>query len=172
MVHLNEFEKLWTGFMVKLRGQILKRSMDGMPSLKQMNMILKDCALDWVTEETVCGRWLQTYEKEAPEKARLVRQILVEDMHFRECAAQAELPNAAHVVVPVAGAVAGLVLSRALHAGMVMQVASTVVPAVALSPAMKRVDTQLRSKNTQKQTEEYLLQLDMYYRSIRSVLEG
>lgn len=170
--HIKQFNKLWNDFMVKLNGQILKRSADGMPSIKQMNMILEDCALDWVTGETICGRWFLEYETENPNQGQLIRQILLEDMRFQECEAQPELPSAAHIVVPAVGAVAGLALSRVLHAGAVMQAASAIVPAVALSPAMKYVDTQLSSKNTQKQTKEYLLQMDVYYRSIISVLES
>lgn len=170
--HMKQFNKLWNDFIVKLNGQILKRSADGMPSIKQMNMILEDCALDWVTEETICGRWFLEYETENPNHGRLIRQVLLEDMRFRECEAQPELPNSAHVVVPAVGAVAGLALSRMLGAGAVVQTAAAIVPAVALSPAMKHMDAQLRSKNIQKLTEEYLLQLDMYYRSILSVLES
>lgn len=172
MQQISEFNRLWDDFMVKLKGQILKRSAEKMPSCKQLNMILEDCTLDWMTGETVCGRWFLGYESENPQKAQLIRQILLEDMRFQECESKQAIPRAAHIVVPAVGAAAGLALSRVLHAGAVMQAASAIVPAVALSPAMKYVDTQLCSKNIQKLTKEYLLQMDVYYRSIISVLES
>ena len=172
MKYIEEFNKLWEDFMVKLNGQIMKRSAEKMPSCKQMNMILEDCVLDWVSQETVCGRWFLQFEAENAKEARLVREILLEDMHFQECESQRELPSAAKIVVPAVGAVAGLAVSRALHAGTVIQAASAIVPAVALSPVMMQVEAQLRSNNTQKLTEEYLQQMDVYYRSILSVLEG
>lgn len=169
--HITQFDKCWKMFVTKLNGQIKKRSQTGMPSYLQMNTILKDCALDWTSNETACGRWLTSLEKETPEKAELIQQILLDDMQFRENPSKKGIPETVKTVVPVAGAIAGLAISHYAGAGVAAQVISTVAPAAVLMPAMKAIDNQVRESNTSKGVQDYLAQLDMYRNSILSILQ-
>lgn len=165
--YISQFDKHWNTFATKLHGQIKKRSEKGLPSHSQLNVILKDCALDWTSNETTCGRWLMTLAKESPEKAKLIGQILLEDMQFKELSAVPGISPVMKTAVPAAGAVAGLVISYFAGAGSAVQIASAVVPAVVLGSVMKSA----AKDNAGKGVQAYLEQLTLYYSSILSILQ-
>lgn len=170
-VYIAQFEKHWQMFVTKLHGQIKKRSQAGLLPYVQMNMILKDCALDWTSQDTACGRWLMNLTKADPQKAGIIQKILLEDMQFRENPGRKGIPGAVKTVVPVVGAIAGLAISRYSGAGAVTQMISAVAPAAVLMPAMSAVEHQLRESNTDKDLQAYLDQLELYHSSIQSILQ-
>lgn len=48
------------------------------------NLILADCIGFWDSGYSEGGRWLEKFEKMYPEKAELIRDILLNDMKFTE----------------------------------------------------------------------------------------
>ena len=170
--HLEQFDKHWELFLTRVKGQIKKRCQGGTPSYAHMNAILKDCSLDWESGDNACGRWLMNLEKEMPEKAGLIRQVLTEDMCFREDATKAGMPGVLKTAVPIAGAVASAAISRFTGATMVHQLLWAAGTAAVLTPVMKTVDQQVRDANTCSSTQAYLAQLEMYRISIESILRS
>lgn len=166
------FEGLWEKFIVRLKGRMLRQSekqpLDG-PVVK---LLLMDAALSWDSEQDECGRWLHSYAQDHPEKGKLLRDILVEDMHFTELAPQKELPEALTYVLPLAGAAVGLGAATYFQAGWLVKAAATVGPGVLLYPAVKAVGDSGREKNRRDAIGEYLDQLDKYKQSALSVLDG
>ena len=170
--NLEQFDKNWELFITRVKGQIKKRCQGGTPSFVQMNAILKDCALDWESGDNACGRWLTNLKKEMPEKSELIRQILVEDMHFREDSTMKGMPALLKTVIPVAGAVAGMTISRVAGATTTLQLLSAAGAAVVLTPAMKTIDQQVCDINTSKSLQAYLEQLELYRISVVNILKS
>ena len=79
-----QFDRHWSDFQSKLKSRIQMRSQSGALSCPQMNVILKDCALGWDSRGTMWGWWMADLEAQNPDKARIVREILLEDMCFRK----------------------------------------------------------------------------------------
>ena len=170
--HLEQFDKQWSLFITHVKGQVKKRSQKGIPTFSQMNVILKDCALDWDSNDNLCGRWLANLKKEMPEKSELIRQILVEDMHFREDSTLKGMSALLKTAIPVAGAVAGLTISRVAGATMMLQLLSAAGAAAILTPAIKTADQQVRDTNTSKSLQAYLEQLELYRISVVNILNS
>ena len=123
--------------------------------------------LDWTSNETACGRWLINLAKESPEKAKLIEQVLLEDMQFKALSAAPGVSPVIKTASPAAGAVAGLVISHFAGAGPAVQIASAVIPAVVLGSVMKSA----AKGNAGKGVQAYLEQLMLYHTSILSILQ-
>lgn len=168
---IEQFENQWKIFETKLKLQLYRRSRDGIASGARMNVILKDCVLDWSSGETTCGRWLMRLQEEEPEKARIVAQILMEDMCFREPVGKKGIPGTLKALVPVAGALAGLVFSRYTGANATVQMISTATPAAMLVPAVQIADSRLFRNQTDAEIRNCLKQLELYRDSVIGILQ-
>ena len=170
--YTEHFETYWAAYLRKLEGKIRLHSGTGLPSYTQLNAILRDSALDWSVGDNACGRWLMNLEREAPEKARLIRKILLEDMYFQEEVTVKGMSDTVKVVLPVVGAVAGFGLATVLGQGLIVQAAAAVLPAVVLPGILRSVETTRRNSTTQEAIAKYMQQLELYHTSIRSILSN
>ena len=164
------FLQLWEMFLTQLEGRIRQRSHGKHLTAEQLNLALRDCALDWMSEETICGRWLMEYRITEPENAALLEQILLQDMQFYPKMERKGIPSATKVVIPALGSAAGFLLSHHTGANVLVQTVSTVAPAAVLAPIMYTLESM--DKNTGWNTEltAYLAQLDLYKKDIMRIL--
>lgn len=163
------FEKNWDRFLTHLTAQIHKRSAKQLPGVNILNMILRDCALDWASPETPYGRWLMGYAAQEPEKAALIRQILMEDMQLKPV----RVKNGAalcQTCIPTASAAAGFTASRLLDTSITVQAISTVSAAAVSVPFVLLAGKKLRKRSQEKALQMYLSQLELYHLSIQSIL--
>jgi len=165
-----QFDRHWSDFQSKLKSRIQMRSQSGALSCPQMNVILKDCALGWDSRGTMWGWWMADLEAQNPDKARIVREILLEDMRFRKIPERKGIHGAVKALVPAAGATAGFAVSRLLEAALSVQLLCAAVLAAVLLPAMLAADRQVHQDNIDAEIQDYLDQLELYHRSIQSVL--
>lgn len=153
------FEHCWELFQTQLTGRLTKRGQGELLTDKQADQILRDCALDWASEETVCGRWFQNYEKIEPNKAQKIREIL-QGMGFRSVSDRKEIPRSAEILIPAAGFGAGALISHQMQLSELAQAAAAFLPAGTLYLVVKTLRAQLHEKQVEKQIEGYLHQLE------------
>lgn len=164
------FESLWNDFVVLVKGKLINTSNNQRLSTSLANLILRDAASIWDSEYEICGKWMsQLYECD-PQKAKLIREIILNDMKFSEITEKKEMSNQYNIIIPTIGAIVGLGISYFAGAGKWIQTISTIAPAVLLYPAAKTFSKQQTDINRKKTIEELIGQLDKYKNSILSVL--
>lgn len=168
----SSFEKNWTAFITRLKGQIISRSQKHEMGYQQLRLLLSDAALSWVSGEEACGRWLMTYSRSNPAKGESIRDILTKDMQFTELPPPKKAYNETlNYVIPVAGAAAGFGISSMFKATTLIKAISTIAPAAVLYPSAKSLGDNLNKNSKSLQLEEYIDQLEKYKLSVISVLE-
>lgn len=165
-----KFESLWTNFIALVKGKLISTVAKQRLSTPLANLVLSDAASSWNSEYEINGKWLSNLKAVDTKKAELVREILLNDMHFIEIDTKGELPTYYNYVIPAVGACAGCTISMYLDYGKLLQAASTVIPAVLLYPAVTMFRNRLNEKNMDKCVEDYIAQLDKYKNSVVSVL--
>lgn len=163
------FEQCWVTFRTKVEGRLLKRNRNGLLTELQYDQILRDSALDWGSDETLCGRWLRSYAEREPQKAEKIQAVL-QGIQFHPVPPRRGIPNAAEIIAPVAGLGTGLFISRQLHASLLTQAAAALLPAGLVYLSVHSARTQLQEKHDQEQLREHLEQLTMFHDQILDIL--
>lgn len=164
------FERLWDKFFVGLKGRIMKKAKNQELTYPLMKLILSDAKSDWETEYEECGRWLIGYMQENPAKGRIVREILTDNMSFKEVHKKPDSLGVAGVLAPLAGAALGFGVSSLFGAGIVVKIVSAVVPAGLSFGAVKAIEPKMKEKSLSDLIDGYLSQLEKYKNSVLSVL--
>lgn len=165
-----KFESLWSDFIALVKGKLINTIAKQKLSTTLANLILSDAASSWNSEYEINGKWLINLKEVDVKKAELVRNILLNDMHFTEIDKQRELPSYYNYVIPAAGACLGCAISMYLDYSKLVQAASTIIPAVLLYPAVIMFRNRMNETNKDKCIEEYIAQLEKYKNSVISVL--
>ena len=168
---ISQFEHHWKSFLVRLNGKILKLSSQEL-TLSRMNLILRDCALDWSSEETVCGRWLIELSAAAPAKAASIRSILLEDMCFTPIDTAGDHSGLLQAAAPVVGLAAGVFLSRYWNAALWQQAVSAVASATIFGAGAKVYGDKRKTSLKAAAQAAYMEQLEKYRSSILSTLQS
>ena len=167
-----QFSGHWKDFLARLVGQMGRRARGKLPPFLQLQLILQDTASDWAGDDNRWGRWLMALEKEDARKARLIRDILLQDMRFQEITASRGLPPYLQAVIPAAGAAAGLGISMLCRAPIWAVAVSAIVPGLILIPTVRIMGEQREKQALQDGIYAYLSQLDKYCQSVQSVLRS
>lgn len=165
-----KFESLWTDFIALVKGKLISTAAKQTLTTPLANLILSDAASSWSSEYEINGKWLCNLKEVDPYKAKLVEDILLNDIHFDETDTKGEVPSYYDYVIPAVGACAGCAISMYLDYGKLVQAASTVIPAVLLYPATKIFRNRMNETNKAKCIEGYIAQLEKYRNSVVSVL--
>lgn len=170
-IYYEEFEKCWKKFATRLQGQIMMQVKKGMLIHSSLNLILADCAGFWDSRHSEGGRWLDKYEAEYPEKAGIVRDILLKDMKFTGEEGNPSRYGALKYIVPVGSAVAGFAVSGGIGASGLVRAACTVVPAAVAYPVTLNIMKMKAEDGKKELIRAYMNQLDKYKLSIESILQ-
>lgn len=165
-----KFESLWKDFVALVKGKLITTANKQTLSTPLANLLLNDAKSSWGSEYEINGKWLSKFMETEPDKAALIRNVLLEDMTFSEVEATKPFPSFYNYIVPTAGAIAGLVVSACVGATKLIQGISTIAPAVLLYPAVKAYGKQRDDMNRDKDIEAYMHQLEKYKNSIVSIL--
>lgn len=165
-----KFESLWSDFIALVKGKLITTSSNQKLTTPLANLILADAAASWGSEYEINGKWLSKLKETEPEKAELVREILLNDIKFNEIDTKSELPEYYNYVIPAVGACAGLAISMYLGWSKIIQAVSTVLPAVLLYPAVNTYRSRIGAANAENYIENYIQQLDKYKNSVISIL--
>ena len=167
-----DFERNWTKFITRLKGQIITKSEKQELTYPLLKLLLSDAALSWDAKDEENGRWLMNYAASEPVKGQTIRGILTEDMQFTELQPKKVYSESLNYVVPVAGAAVGLGISSLLGANTLVKAISTIAPAAVLYPSAKAIGDNLNKKGRSLLLEEYIAQLEKYRISVISVIES
>jgi hypothetical protein len=165
-----KFESLWRDFVALVKGKLITTANKQMLSTPLANLILNDAKASWGSEYDINGKWLSKLTEVEPDKAALIRAVLLDDMTFTNVETNKPFPSYYNYIVPTAGAIAGLVVSACVGATKLIQGVSAIVPAVLLYPAVKAYGKQRDDMNRDKDIEAYIHQLEKYKNSIVSIL--
>lgn len=165
-----KFESLWADFIVLVKGKLITVAKQQKLTTPLANLMLSDAASSWGSGYEINGRWMMEYEKTAPDKAALLKDILLHDMRFTNVDVHNTLPSYCDILVPVVGAGAGLAISYALGAGKIVQAVSALAPAILLFPAVKSFRNSQAQSIKDRAIDEYIGQLDKFYNSAVAVL--
>ena len=170
-INLEKFEHCWENFLTRVRGELMITAKTQKLSAAVAKFTLSAETDFWESEIQEGGRWLANYEKENPEKAAVIRDILLKDMTFTDEDTPKNGAEALKVALPIGAAAAGLTVSRLSGANNVVQVAATVIPAAASVPLAKSMAGNLKSDAQKKLIQAYLDQLDKYHKGVESCLK-
>ena len=164
------FEKYWADFQNKLKGKLLRQFEKQECNFKLAELILSESSLGLYSEYDACGRWLKKYSAESPDKGELIRQILLEDMHFTEITSHRGYNEALNYVIPVVGAAAGFGIASVAAADAVVKAVSTIAPAAVLYFSTKAVGDSMKDASKRNMIDEYISQLEKYKLSVLNIL--
>lgn len=169
--YYDDFEKNWKKFVTRLQGQLLTQVKKGVFNMATFNLILDDCVGFWDSKHTEGGRWLDNYEKEYPQKAELIRDILLKDMKFEEGSVNSSQQGYLKYAIPAGSAAAGLIVSKLAGASPLIQAACTIVPAVLAYPVSNGIAEAADESRKKEVIRSCIEQLDKYKAGISSILQ-
>lgn len=164
------FKKNWDKFVSRLQGQLITQARNGVFTPASSNLILADCIGFWDSRHSEGGRWLEEFEKEYPQKAEMVRNILLDDMKFEENSADDSKQEYLKYIIPVGSAAAGFAISKIAGANAIVQAVCTIAPAAAAYPVASNILHAADDNRKKEMIRNYLSQLDKYRVSIESIL--
>ncbi len=164
-----DFERCWGKFTTRVKGRLMEKNAAGQLNYGVAKLILSDSKNTWELKYDECGRWLSDYEKIQPEKARLVKQVLVRDMKFSEEKIK-EFPASIPYISSAIGAAVGFGVATLLDANMLITAAATLVPVAAIFPATTGAGKTIKKNNSAVAVDAYMTQLDKYKASVLSIL--
>lgn len=164
------FQKCWEKFKNQVQGQMMMQAKKDMFTFASLNLILKSSVDFWDSRYSEGGRWLDGLEKEHPEQAGLIRNILLNDMKFTEASTEESKGGVLKYVVPAGTAVAGFAMSKAAGFNKTIQALCTVAPAVASYPITNNIMNTMEDNRKMEKIQAYIGQLDKYKQSIESIL--
>ncbi len=165
------FEKYWKDFSDRLQGQMMTQANKGVFTFASLNLILSDCVGSWDSKYSGGGRWLDEYEKKYPQKAQMIRNILLNDMKFTEDSEGDTKNDYLKYIVPLGSAAVGLGISRGVGASNLVQAICTISPAVVAYPVTNNILDSTKDQKMKARISNYMRQLDKYRLSIESILK-
>ena len=172
MINTNKekFESLWDDFISLVRGKLLTVAKNQTITTPLANLILSNAVSSWLSEYEINGRWLMRYREEDEAKMNLVQEVLTQDMKFSEVTIKRELPDYYNYIIPTIGAGVGYATSFIFDLGKIVQVASVIVPATLLYPAVKMYRQNQKVANMDINVNLYIEQLNKFRDSVLSIL--
>lgn len=165
-----KFESLWNDFLTLTKGKLMRTINKHSLSTPLANLILSETAGVWGVEYEVYGRWLKNLRENNSSKAKLISNILFNDMRFTEVKPRKEIPSYCKFIIPVIGAFAGYAITHHFEYSKLTQTISFITPAVLLYPIVQNFRKNQIEKNKEKLISQYLEQLEKFKNSILSIL--
>lgn len=168
---LQQFEKNWNSFLASLRGNLSREKNLSYPAAETA---LESARTDWIAPDTVYGRWFMKVEKENPQIAKVISDILSRDMKFAKQQQSKVNPAVWQHAIPVAGAgVAGGSYHLLVQAAPVLNtVAISLITAGLLYVVSGQAVNNVRSTQKQKMIDAYIAQLSVYHDAVVAALQA
>lgn len=166
-----DFPKYWKKFSTQLRGQLMSLAKNDTLMDSSANLALSSSIGFWDDRHAEGRKWLEQLESEEPERARLIENILVNDMHFENLGEQKEHNQLLKYGIPLGGAVAGFAVSKALGATPAVQVALTAGSAIVGYPIANSTVSSSHENAKNSKIDAYMKQLEKYELSIKNILD-
>ena len=166
-----KFETLWGDFVTLIKGKLITISDKQILSTSVANLVLSEAVESWAIKSELNGHWLMKLEEKYPNKVKLIKEILFQDIKFNNVKTIKVLPNYSKTIVPAMGAVIGFVVGKYFELGITTLVCSTIVPVLILYPTVAMLQKKQIIQKIESQIEGYIGQLNKYKDSILSILE-
>lgn len=171
MSYRQDFELVWDKFVVNLKGRMNESLKRDELNLSRANLLLKDSALCWFDQYNVVGKWPVKYSKNYPDKGALILSILQDDMVFK-VEVKDTSPDNMKLILALAGAVAGGVISLLLFPSLIVRIIGIIVPGIVFYLGYDAYQKASRDKICKKIIDGYVEQLSKYKTSIVNVIEN
>lgn len=166
-----DFENVWKRFEGLARGKITEKSGQAPLTAAAAGLAVSTAAAVWTDRYDPCGKWLETLRSENAEKARQIAETL-QSIELVEVPPEKQISDLSVIGVSAGGALVGAGISiKVFHAGMLGSAASTILPAIALYPIMKRAQSEKRKAAEKRLIEQYVGQLGSIRGLIMEILK-
>lgn len=165
-----KFESLWSEFIALVKGKLLMTANKQTLSTSLANLILTDAASSWGSDYEINGRWVKELKMQDSQKAELILDVLLNDLKFSDVRIKDVLPDYCNYLIPTIGAFVGYAAGGYLDFSKLLQIVSTIAPAVLLYPAVKSYRNNQQLSNNESLVNQYIEQLTKYKNSIISIL--
>ena len=172
MEYIEEFEKLWSKYLVVIEGKLISQSQTTHLGHPQASYVLMTSRDFWDSEYGEGYRWLKKYVENEPKKGERVKAVLTKDMSFLPEPEIKSNYGAAACVASIAGSAIGLGLTSLLDGGLLMKAISVVVPPLAIYPTVNGMGKNANDKHKDELVKRYIAQLDKYKVSVLSIIES
>lgn len=165
-----EFENRWNDFITTYKGSMIASVKNQEMTLAVAKALLLEAAMRWESDYDLCGKWLNKLVNDYPQKGKLVKEILLEDMMVEKPSERTDNTNAVRYGIPVGTGLAGIVAATLLSTGT-----ATVVGAAVVGTALGFVISNgkvadMKEKRILGIIDDYVRQLEKYKNSIVSIL--
>lgn len=165
------FERLWDDFIASYKGKLIHDSNIQGLSFSLAKLLLEESCLGWITGSEMNARWLDNMYKESPQKAELIKEIIMKDISLTEISDNNfHLNNTYKFLVPACAGVAGYTIAKILEFGMWGSALTTIIPVCVTHSIVKGRLAAKRDSKKQADIDEYVRQLDKYKKAIEAVL--
>lgn len=169
---MREFGSVWKKFMVLCRAKLMEKSKQCSLSAPAAEMAIQDAVSIWFDPYEVCGQWLRSFEKEEPQAAEKVKNVL-HGIKLENIPRKNNLPDLGVLGVTIGGAAAGAGFGACLfHLGTLGTVFSAVVPAIVLYPALKGYQKTEKEKAEKEEITKYMEQISLVREEIEGILNS
>jgi len=174
---IQSFEKAWQNFETVFKGKLLAYAGAHEVTESAANLLLKETSLDWFTGYGLQGKWLRDYKQQFPDRAGTIAAILNSELRVSQAQeteqkqqSQSATSNKKYVL-PVAGAVVGLVVASAFRAPALVRVAAAAIPAVLLYPKSTGGSKASSGRANKAVIDGYVAQLQPHKRRILAEIQ-
>ena len=164
------FPKYWKKFSTQLRGQLMTLAKNDTLMDSSANLALSSSIGFWDDCHAEGKKWLEQLEGEDPERAHLVENILVNDIHFEKTEKKKDYNQLFKYGIPLGGAVAGFAISKAIDATPTIQAALTAGAALVSCPIANSTIATSNDNAKNAKIDAYMQQLEKYELSIKNIL--
>ena len=166
-----DFEKYWKKFTLTVKGKLISESRKRKLTYEYACYVLKDALSVWASSYHEEGRWLMSFEKEDESKARLLREIILGSISFKEEAVIGTLSPGLKIILPVLCTLLTMGILYLFDHSLLFIAVSSLITLVLSVPASKRLVDMSRENSARKQIDNYMEQLNKYMYSIRSLID-
>lgn len=168
---LEKFESLWDDFMARVKGRLTQTAGKQSVTPQLASLILSEAASSWQSDYEAAGVWLRRLTETDPDRARLVSDVLLKDMHFDEVPTPpARLPVWSTILFPLIGAGAALAATQLLGCSKQLQVIITVAAGFSVLAVVDFMRNPIFQERREKHIASLLEQLWKYKHSVISIL--
>lgn len=167
----DSFLQAWEHFENVVKIKLIEKAKDADLTASYANIILREVVSMWFKNYGEEGIWLTRYSEINSSKGAKISRVLKEDSVFTECPQKRNISSTLKYVIPMAGAVAGLGLSKIVTSNIIINCASAVIPAVALYPYAKKYEKGIIEDYKKEIVNSYVAQLDDFKEKIFKIID-
>lgn len=170
MADIQQFEKLWNGFVDSFKGELITQSKQQILSYPFVKLIFSDKVLSLTSEYTSFGRWLNDIILRNPQKGKLIQEILTKDMLLTEVITEDNISLNVKYIATGSIGILGFVAAKGMGLGMINSAIMTLVPMAIVYPITSSYIKTNKDRAIYKLIDNYISQLNKYKEAISSIL--